>query len=104
MIKKAFGLRASLRPTAQAEAFLQCAIEQIFLWRFSKDLIERFISNRTINFLSGEAKFQTAPADRLLPYLRRRIAQRVAFVIEIALLAQPRNHSFDYRLTGTSLR
>src|SRR6185295_14976574 len=104
VIEKALGLGASLRPATQADALLERTVEQFCFGSLGVDLVERFISNRAINFLLRQTQFQSPASYRLLPNFRRRITKRIAFVVQIAILTQARDHSFDNSLAGTTLR
>ena len=104
MIEETLGFGASLRAAAQTDAFLNRAVDQIFFWSFRKDLIECFVSDFAVHFLHHKILFEPPPAHRLLTYLRRCVGESVTLIIEIAILAQPGNHSFNYVLTRTSLR
>src|SRR6185295_3616794 len=103
MIEQLFRFFTSLRPTAQADAFRKRAVEQFLFRGFSKDLIERFVGDSAINFSFRQTQFQTTATNWLLPHFRRGIAERVAFVVEIAILAQPRNDCFNDGFTRTTL-
>src|SRR5678816_145815 len=101
VIEKAFGLGPSFWPAAKSDAFLKRPVEQLFFRSLRKYLVQRISSNRAIDLLSVQTQFQTSPANRLLSHLRRCITERVAFVIEIAILTQQVNHSFNDGLTGS---
>ena len=104
MIEQAFSFGASFGTAAQPYPFLKRAVEQFRFRRFTEDLIQRFVRNRALDLLHREALLQSPAANRLLPHFRRRIAQRVAFVVEVTILAQSRDHSFDDCLARTAFR
>lgn len=104
MIEEAFGFGAIAGSAAQLNSFLNRAVEQFRLRSFTEDLVQHLVGNGAIDLLHLETLLQSPPADRLLSHFRRRVAERVAFVVEVAILAQPRNHSFDDARAGTTFR
>ena len=94
MIEKLFRLGACLRFAAQANPFLNRAINYPFFWRGFEDLIERRIDRRLIDLFQPKIALQSLSSNWPLLNPQRGVAMRKPCIIEIPIFAQ----AFDNRL------
>jgi hypothetical protein len=95
MIEQALCFGPSLRAATQPNAFFDRAVNELLLRSFGVDEFERFVGNAVFDLLEFQIALQPAASYRPLFDLRRGVAEREPFVVEITILTQTGNHGFD---------
>ena len=96
MVNEAFDFSARVWQPAQARAFLDGAINQLFFGRLFKDESEGFVSRRAVNLFELQVALETLATHRLLPHAIRSITEGETLVVQVAVLAKFRQHRFNY--------
>src|SRR5690242_4873886 len=100
MIEETPGLGAILRLSAYAQSFGDRLVNQLLFRSLGVNHLERLIRDTAVDFFELQIALESPPAHRFLFHLVRRVTEREALVVEIAILTQPRDHSFNHFLIG----
>src|SRR2546423_15296620 len=95
MIEKLLSFCARLWLAAQANSFGDRTIDQITFGCCLKDFMQRSFRSLLINFLQPEISLQPAPADWPLAQSQSGVAVRKLRIVEITILAEPRDDFLD---------
>src|SRR6266496_172546 len=98
MVKEALGFRAALWPATDTDALFNRAVNQIGFRCFCENHIQSLMRDFRINLLHPELLLQPSSPYRLLPHLRRCIADGKAFVVKVPIFPQTRNNDFHNSL------
>ena len=98
MIEELLCVFSGFRLAAQANAFCNRAVDQIFFRSCGKCFVQRNLSSLLIDFLQPEIALQPAPADWSFAQPQRRVALRKLRIVEITILTQARDDFIDVGL------
>src|SRR5947199_3142479 len=96
MVNEAFDFSARVWQPAQARAFLDGAINQLFFGRLFKDKSEGFVSRRAVNLFELQVALETLATHRLLSHAIRSIDEGKKLVVQVAVLTKLRQHLLTY--------